>query len=308
MAENFRASSLSAKAPFYQLITAIVIILVAGGVIFVLLTIAGVVIFSPEIDFIKDPDFLTGNKSISFLRYMLIIQHISLFIIPGVYLFYQLRPIETNVYFDTKKPVLVEIYYVIILAFCIFPVTGFTGDFNSGLNLPEWLSDLEDWMRSKEDYAEKLMEAVLKPGDSGSLLINIVMIAVLPAVGEELIFRGVIQKILKTLFRSGHLSVLVTAFIFSAIHFQFYGFLPRFILGLVFGYLFLWSGTLWLPVIAHFINNGVLLLVVYFQEPDISYIQNDLPLYGQIAALTGSVLIGSLILNYFRKKAVSFFL
>ena len=134
------------------------------------------------------------------------------------------------------------------------------------------------------------------------------MIALLPAVGEELIFRGIIQRILKNLFRSGHLSVWVTAFVFSAIHFQFYGFLPRFILGLVFGYLFLWSETLWLPVIAHFINNGVLLLLVYFQNPEISYIRNDLPLPEQIAPLTVSVLIGSLILNYFRKKAASFFL
>lgn len=202
-----------------------------------------------------------------------------------------------------NRPNLVEIFFVIVLSFCIFPVTGFTGDLNSGMKLPEWLSSLEEWMRSKENYAESLMETVLTPDDPGSLLINIVMIALLPAVGEELIFRGVIQRILKNLFRSGHLSVWVTAILFSAIHFQFYGFLPRFILGLVFGYLFLWGGTLWLPVIAHFVNNGVLVLVVYFQNSEISYIQNDLKLSEQIAALTISFLIGGLILNYFRKKA-----
>ena len=94
------------------------------------------------------------------------------------------------------------------------------------------------------------------------------MLAVLPAIGEELIFRGVFQKIFYDFFKSGHMAIWVTAFLFSALHFQFYGFIPRLILGLVFGYLFFWSGTLWLPVLSHFVNNAVPVIGVYIQGWD----------------------------------------
>ena len=123
--------------------------------------------------------------------------------------------------------------------------------------LPDWLSGIEQWMRAKEDYADHMLEVIMTPETFSGMWLNLLIIAVLPAIGEELIFRGVFQKTLRDLFRSGHLSVWITSVLFSAIHFQFYGFLPRLILGLVFGYIFLWSRNIWLPVIAHFINNAV---------------------------------------------------
>jgi len=104
----------------------------------------------------------------------------------------------------------------------------------------------------------------MKEGSSGALALNILIIAILPAFGEELIFRGVLQKILSDLFRNKHAAVWVTALFFSAVHLQFFGFLPRLILGLAFGYLYLWSGTLWLPIIAHFVNNAVPALGAFF--------------------------------------------
>ena len=165
---------------------------------------------------------------------------------------------------------------VTILAFCTFPVTRLAGQLNSGMVLPDWLSGVEQWMKDKEDYANHLMDLIMTPETFSGMWLNILIIAALPAIGEELIFRGVFQKIFHNLFRSGHLSVWVTSFLFSAIHFQFYGFLPRFILGLIFGYLFLWSRNLWLPVIAHFINNAVPTVGAYLKgweainEPSVS--------------------------------------
>jgi hypothetical protein len=88
------------------------------------------------------------------------------------------------------------------------------------------------------------------------------MIAILPALGEELLFRGLIQHLISRWFRNSHVAIFGTAFLFSFIHFQFFGFVPRFLLGLYFGYLLFWSGSLWLPIVAHLINNG--LAVFYY--------------------------------------------
>jgi membrane protease YdiL (CAAX protease family) len=86
----------------------------------------------------------------------------------------------------------------------------------------------------------------------------------LPAIGEEFLYRGVLQEIFSRWLRLGTLAVLLTAFLFSASHLQFYGFLPRFVLGLGFGYIYLWTGSIWLPVLAHFINNLIPVILSYF--------------------------------------------
>ena len=77
-------------------------------------------------------------------------------------------------------------------------------------------------------------------------------------------FRGIIQTKLKNIFKSPHIAILIASFIFSAVHMQFFGFLARFILGVILGYLFYYSGSLWMPIIAHFINNGLAILLMYF--------------------------------------------
>ena len=135
------------------------------------------------------------------------------------------------------------------------------------------------------------------------MILNLFIIAILPAVGEEFFFRGVLQKILIRLFKSGHVAIWVTAFIFSAIHFQFFGFVPRFILGLIFGYLFFWSSTLWLPVISHFINNAVPVIMAYIQGMEKFNALSDTPLWKLALALPLPVAIGLVILFYFRNNS-----
>jgi len=135
------------------------------------------------------------------------------------------------------------------------------------------------------------------------MILNLFIIAILPAVGEEFFFRGVLQKILIRLFKSVHVAIWVTAFIFSAIHFQFFGFVPRFILGLIFGYLFFWSGTLWLPVISHFINNAVPVIMSYIQGMEKFNTPSDTPLWKLALALPLPVAIGLVILFYFRNNS-----
>jgi membrane protease YdiL (CAAX protease family) len=133
-------------------------------------------------------------------------------------------------------------------------------------------------MKQMEDSAEEATKAFLKMDNIGDLLFNLFLIAIIPALGEEMFFRGIIQKKLKNILRNPHVAILITSFIFSAIHMQFFGFLPRFFLGVILGYLFYYSGNLWMSVIAHFANNALAVFLAYFYSEkineDISQLEN----------------------------------
>src|SRR5690606_9164914 len=98
------------------------------------------------------------------------------------------------------------------------------------------------------------------------MVLAFVVVVVLPAIGEEIVFRGMIQNDFYRATRNAHLSIWITAILFSAIHLQFYGFFPRMFLGALFGYLYFWSGNLWMPVLAHFVNNGFTLISLYLYD------------------------------------------
>ena len=154
-----------------------------------------------------------------------------------------------------------RVILVIFLAMVLIPFVGDLGIWNSKLTLPSWLSGLEKWMSVKEAEALSLLAGLYYSGTTGGLIINIIIIAVLPALGEEFLFRGLFQDIFTGLFKSPHFGIIFTALLFGIFHLQFYGLVPRLVLGLVYGYLFYWSRTLWLPVLAHFLNNLVPVIV-----------------------------------------------
>lgn len=269
-----------------------------------LMFFAGIVIFDLDRSTLSD-NFMDDslNANIDFLRYFMIMQDICLFIIPSVIILILIKPSENKSPFDLKIPRINEIVLVVLLAFCIFPVTSFTGELNSAMHLPGWLSEVENWMVEKEDYASKLLGLLIASDAFWLMLLNLFMIAVLPAIGEELIFRGVFQKILYGFFRTGHAAIWITALVFSAIHLQFFGLIPRFILGLVFGYLYFWSGTLWLPVVAHFVNNAVPVVAEYIRGADYIASQGDAVFWKQLIGLPVPIIAGGLILWYFKKNS-----
>jgi membrane protease YdiL (CAAX protease family) len=137
------------------------------------------------------------------------------------------------------------------------------------MNFPEWLSGVEQWMKNAEENAAELTEVFLKVDSTGGLLFNLFMIALLPAIGEELLFRGVIQRIFTRMTQNIHWGIWISAILFSALHIQFYGFVPRMLLGVLFGYLLVWSGSMWLPVLAHFINNGFAVVAMYLIDKNV---------------------------------------
>ena len=117
-------------------------------------------------------------------------------------------------------------------------------------------------MKASEESAAKQIEFMLKRNTVQDLLLNLVLVAVFAGVGEELFFRGVLQRLFIKLFKNPWAGILVTAFIFSAIHFQFYGFIPRFILGILLGLIYWYSGSLWPAIIAHFAYDAFAVIMI----------------------------------------------
>ena len=197
------------------------------------------------------------------LKYLQIIQTIGLFLIPSFILSYLFNGSIKSLFDYKIKPGIVSICILLLVMITSIPVINYLVDLNSNILFPKLLKPIELWMRESEDNAAKITEAFLKVYTIKGLLFNIFLIGVLPSLGEELIFRGILQRIFIDWTKNIHVGILISAFIFSAIHLQFYGFLPRFLLGAFFGYLLQWSGTIWLPIFAHFINNTVSVIVSY---------------------------------------------
>jgi membrane protease YdiL (CAAX protease family) len=295
---------LSEKPPLYQLFVSLLIISGVGMILLMVFLVAGMGIFGTDFSQLLNIESSSGEKNILFLQYLLIAQEISLFIVPGILILFLTKSDNEGGRAIIKMPSANDIVLVILLTICLLPVTSFTGQLNSGMHFPDWLSGVEQWMTEKEERASGLVELFMESQDNfWPVVLNIFMIAILPAIGEELIFRGIFQNIFSRLFNSGHLAIWLTSFLFSAIHLQFFGFIPRFILGLIFGYLFLWSGTIWLPIISHFLNNSFSVIGSYIQGTENLNTITDIPLYKQLIGLTLPIIVVIVILFYFRNKS-----
>ena len=201
---------------------------------------------------------------LSALKFTQVNNALGLFIVPTIlYSWLMNRPFKQNYGLD-KVLNLRMIILVLVLVLFALPVENFIGELNQSIHLPDALSQLEDSMRRMEKVAEETTMAFLKMDGVSDLILSLFIMAILPALGEELLFRGVIQKLFGEQFKSHHLAIWLTAAIFSAIHMQFFGFFPRLIMGAALGYLFYWSGSLWYPIIAHFLNNAIAVTMAYF--------------------------------------------
>jgi len=206
-----------------------------------------------------------STENITSFKILTALQQILLFIIPPVIAaFLYSTSIKDYLFIRNTKFIYIGLT-VLIIIFAI-PVINFTGVFNAKLSLPETFSGLEKIMRDMEEAAKVITEKILNVSSIGGLLINIFVIALLPAIGEELIFRGILIRLFKEWFKNMHVAIIVSAFLFSFIHFQFYGFIPRMLLGVIFGYLLYWSGSILLPMLAHFINNAFAVTAFYFMK------------------------------------------
>ncbi len=200
---------------------------------------------------------------IGFIRGMQVVQFISLFLIPS-WLCAEFFSHHSKKYLGLKKPSTVLYFFMGVMVMILaLPMVEGLGIFNRNLHFP---AGIEHWLKTKEDEAGKTIQALLTRHTIKDLLLNVFFIAGLAAVGEELLFRGMLQRLLIHLFKNHWAGIIAAAFLFSAIHLQFYGFLPRFVLGIMLGVIYWYSGSLWTAMLAHFVYDASLIVVVYFSK------------------------------------------
>ncbi|MGI4823114.1 MAG: CPBP family intramembrane glutamic endopeptidase [Janthinobacterium lividum] len=153
-----------------------------------------------------------------------------------------------------------------LLIICLIPFLSTIVAWNANVHFPAGLHDFELWARDKETQAGDLTKFLTDFNTPSRLLVGLLVIALVPGIAEELVFRGVIQRNLVRLFGSRHVGVWLAAAVFSAVHVQFFGFVPRFLLGLVLGYLYEWSGNILVSMAAHFTQNAFQLVLLYLAQ------------------------------------------
>jgi len=200
-------------------------------------------------------------------------------------------------YFNYKKPKNTRILGLsILLIFVSMPAVSLLGALNADLQLPESMAAMELKMKAMETQAQTLVESFLITDSTSVFIANLLIVAVIPAIGEELLFRGTIQRILGEWFKNKHVAIITTAALFSFIHFQFYGFLPRMVLGIIFGYLFIWSKNIFYPILAHFINNALgVTAYFYMTELKNTSVGKTLEIGEQTSTIDNSLIIVGMI-------------
>lgn len=202
------------------------------------------------------------EQEVGLIRLFQITQTLLLFFVPALLTAAMFSHLPMNYLYADRRPNTATLVLAGITLVTAIPLLNAIAMANASLELPESMGKLEQTMRNMEDQAARLTELFLKTDNTFDVWINLGMVAVLPAIAEEFLFRGILQRLIADWTRSKQAAAIISAFLFSFIHFQFYGFIPRFLLGLYFGYLLIWTGTIWVPVVAHFVNNG--LAVIYY--------------------------------------------
>lgn len=151
----------------------------------------------------------------------------------------------------------------VVLLFCLIPFANWLENINMEMHLPQSMSAVESSMRMASENSQALIESLLGTPGVGAFIVNILVIALFPAICEEFLFRGAVQQLFCRWFRNRHAAVVATAIVFSLAHGEIFAFLPRFMLGIVLGYLFLYSGSMLTNVIVHFFNNATIVVIYY---------------------------------------------
>ena len=220
----------------------------------------------------------SNPQDLNSLRFMQISSQLFTFVFPPIAYAFLVKEKPVNA-LGLKN---VKILWFLIgtaMIFAIMPLNSILAEWNAGLKLPESLSALEQMIKDMQESASAMIEKFVSVDTIGGLILNLFMIAGLAALGEELLFRSIIQTSLIKICKNAHVGILIASAIFSFIHLEFYGFVPRLILGMLLGYMFYFSGSIWVPMLMHFLNNGTVVLIYFLNNKDITNI--DVDTFGQ---------------------------
>ena len=223
--------------------------------------------------------------SVGSLKWVQLLQTAAMFLLPPLCMAYLWSQEPMNWLKVSEFQTFKVSGIAILLMLVALPAINLLSYWNQQMTLPAFLEPLEAWMQVQEENAKVLTEQFLNVTTFGGLMVNLLLMAVLPAVAEELTFRGVLQQLFEVkgerlrapqnavgIFgdpakvkgeRVPHLAIWCSAILFSAIHMQFYGFVPRMLMGALFGYMLAWTGSLWVPILMHMTNNAVA-VILYF--------------------------------------------
>jgi len=216
------------------------------------------------------------NTDVFIVRLMQICQSIFVFICPP-FILSKLYKENSKDFLHLQKPKLKHVLIAIFSILIMIPLTNVLVKWNGGMHLPEFMQGLEVKIRESENTAKLVTDLILNQSGWLNLTINLIIVALMAGIGEEILFRGFFQSVFARIIGIGknsnikpnwvmHTTIWTVAFLFSAIHLQFYGFIPRLLLGAWFGYLLWWTGSIWVPVLAHITNNAISTIAVYAEK------------------------------------------
>ncbi|ELR71438.1 abortive infection protein family [Fulvivirga imtechensis AK7] len=192
---------------------------------------------------------------------------LGMIIVPALYL--KVRENKSLAIFFKNPLGWVPLLACVIIVISFMVVNSIFIEWNANVSFPDFMKGFEEWARGKEDKLAEVTIYLTNFESTTDLIVAFIVIAVLAPVGEELLFRGFLQNEFHRGSGNIHVAIWLSAILFSAIHIQFFGFVPRLLLGALFGYLYYWSGNLWIPILAHFVNNGFTLVMLYLHQKEV---------------------------------------
>lgn len=222
---------------------------------------SGLMLASVAVLLLMSPERMMNSAAS--MRMAMAIQTICLFVVPALAFTYLCQSKPKEYLKVENKFQLPLLFFAIVFIIAVQPIIFTLSYYNQQLSLPDSLAPLEEWMKNSEASASASLNLLFEDHTIFGLIFNLLVLAVVAGLGEELFFRGCIQQIMQKIFKNTHAAVWIGAVIFSAMHFQFYGFFPRVLLGAFLGYIFVWSANIWIPVIIHTMHNAINIILTY---------------------------------------------
>lgn len=235
------------KPAMFQLLL-LLLCLLFGGILSSLIGTGGfLLLYGVSENFMQYPDAI---------RVIQLISAIGTFLLPSFVVAWLCSPVPAEYLWMRKSPDIKSLFLVLVSMLLMSPTISLVALLNKQMVFPSFMAPVENWMKTQEALAEQLTHMLIAGDELTNLLSNLLVIAIMAGITEEFLFRGALQRIIGKWTSNHHIVIWTAAIAFSAFHMQFYGFLPRMLLGAYFGYLLYWSGNIWIPVFAHFVNNA----------------------------------------------------
>ena len=207
-----------------------------------------------------------GSNQEAMIRISAVLQDIFVFILPAIVTAILMSRVPARFLFLEKAPRIWPLLLGIVTLYAAMPWMECVIQWNNSISFPSALKELENSLREMEAAAEGVVSGMLKGSSVGSLIVSICIVGVLAGLSEELFFRGAMLRLFMMTRINYHFAIWAVALIFSLLHFQFFGFVPRLLLGAYFGYLACWSKCLWIPILAHIFNNSTVVVAQWYAD------------------------------------------